>query len=79
MVTSLEPRETVLADVDSILEDALEDLRPRTVPREWRYAVPCAGVRYYAFRPAARDPVPKADAEPRPISAKLIDEQVILL
>ena len=76
MVTSLEPREDVAPlEVDSILEG----LQPRTVPREWRYAVPCAGVKYYAFRPAARDPVPKAEAEHRPISAKLIDERVILL
>ena len=71
MVTILEPREIAPAELPPVLEAQ----PPRTALRqEWGYSMPCAGVRYYSFRPVERPrPVPEF------LPVKLIDERVILL
>ena len=59
MVTILEPRETLsLEPVASEPVAATELLppeagTPRGEPVEWRFSMPCAGVRYFSFGPAA--------------------------
>ena len=77
MVTILKPRETV--PVESA--PAPEVLQPRTESREWSYSMPFAGVRYFSFRPAPRPaaPVPEPETAHPVLSAKLIDDRVILL
>lgn len=76
MVTILESPNLVLGEViPAEPAPALEARPARTVQwYEWGYSVPCAGVRYYSFRPAEK---------PRPVPVflpvKLIDERVILL
>ena len=71
MVTLLEPREVVPAEPAPLMEP----MPPRAVRRqEWGYSMPCAGVRYYSFRPVERPrPVPEF------LPVKLIDERVILI
>ena len=73
MVTILEPREVI--PVESA--PAPEPLRPRMERRmEWGYSVPCAGVKYFTFRPETQ---PAPAAVPQFLPVKLIDERVILL
>ena len=73
MVTILEPMEVIPAEPVV----APEPLRPRTErPMEWGYSMPCAGVKYYAFRP---EPRPAPSAMPQFLPVMLIDERVILL
>ena len=77
MVTILEPRETV--PVESA--PAPEALQPRTEPQEWCYSMPFAGVKYFSFRPAPRPtaPMPNPETTRPTLTARLIDERVILL
>ena len=71
MVTLLEPREVVPAEPAPLTEP----MPPRAVRRqEWGYSMPCAGVRYYSFRPQA-----KPQPTPEFLPVKLIDERVILI
>lgn len=71
MVTILEPREAIPAEPAPLMET----VSPRPAPRrEWGYSMPCAGVRYYSYRPV-REPRPVPEFLP----VKLIDERVILL
>ena len=73
MVTILEPREAIPAEPAPLTET----VSPRPAPRrEWGYSMPCAGVKYFAFRPG-----PRAVPAPAPqfLPVKLIDERVILL
>lgn len=73
MVTLLEPREVVPVEPAPAL--AAEPTPPREVRRqEWGYSIPCAGVRYYSFRPV-EEPCPVPDFLP----VRLIDEKVILI
>ena len=60
----------------------LEEAQPRVGYLEMRYAMPFAGVRYYAFRPrsaAILKHIAPEGLEPKQLAAKLIDEKVILL
>ena len=71
MVTILEPREAIPAEPAPMVETA--PVRPARQD-EWGSFMPCAGVRYYSYRPARRPrPVPQF------LPVKLIDERVILL
>ena len=72
MVTILEPREAIPVEPAPLMETVSP---PRPVPRrEWGYSMPCAGVRYYSYRPVRESrPVPEF------LPVKLIDERVILL
>ena len=73
MVTILEPREVISVEPAPVREQ----MPPRTArPYEWGYSMPCAGVKYFAFRPG-----PRAVPAPAPqfLPVKLIDERVILL
>ena len=76
MVTILEPRETL--PLEPVVPEPVaatellppEAEPPRGEPVEWRFSMPCAGVRYFSFGPPATR---------RTMAAKLIDEKVILL
>ena len=71
MVTILEPREVVPAELAPLMEPMPRRAEPR---QEWGYSMPCAGVRYYSFRPVEKPrPVPEF------LPVKLIDEKVILI
>ena len=77
MVTLLEPKdvEPRIAPFIEPRSDLLE-MEPKAGYREWRFAMPSAGVKYYAFGPLA----PAHGPSRRPIGAiRLIDERVILL
>ena len=82
MVTILKPRETVPVESAPAPEAlAPEVLQPKTESREWSYSMPFAGVRYFSYRPAPRPAatVPEPKTAHPVLSAKLIDERVILL
>ena len=71
MVTILEPRDAIPAEPAPLAEA----LPPRPARRDgWGYSMPCAGVRYYSYRPV-REAQPVQDFP----AVKLIDERVILL
>ena len=73
MVTILEPREVLPFEP----APSQEQTPPRATRRyEWSYSVPCAGVRYFGFRPA---PQPAPVPVPQFLPVQLIDERVILL
>ena len=73
MVTILEPREVIPVEPPPVPEP----LPPRTERRmEWGYSMPCAGVKYFTFRP---EPRPAPAPAPQFLPVQLIDERVILL
>ena len=72
MVTLLEPRGASFVDTETVIGQ----LEPKVGYKEWRYTVPFAGVKYYAFKQVA--PIP-AVAQAAKIAPRLIDERVILL
>ncbi len=49
MVTLLKPKDAGAVETKPVVKE----LRLQAGHREWRYAVPFAGVKYYAFQPAS--------------------------
>ena len=72
MVTILEPRIEIPVELASFPPEPKRKGRAM----EWRYAMPFAGVKYYAFRP---ERTPDSEAAAKPLAVELIDERVILL
>lgn len=84
MVTILETRTDTEPNLELVMAPVQlrEGNHPRVGYLEMRYAMPFAGVRYYAFRPsneASPKPVGPGEHVPVPLAAQLIDERVILL
>ena len=77
----LEPEPKVVGMVAEAVPP-LEEVQARVGYLEMRYAMPFAGVRYYAFRPctaAIVKHIAPDERGPKQLAARLIDEKVILL
>ena len=76
MVTILGPRELIPEEAAPEEAAPASEAHPARPARTYElgYSIPCAGVRFYSFRPTAVAP-----AVPAFLSAELIDEKVILI
>lgn len=75
MVTILETGEAIVIPAETAAATAPTLPAAPAAPPVWGYTVPCAGVRYYTCRTAA-----KGQASPPPfLPVKLLDERVFPL